>query len=240
MCVALVSAAGFAFVYLLFAHTAHGLAFDAKAFARASGDAPSPYRVAGQRTLQTIDVGTVAAVLVLLSFLALVRGEVRRAAVAAVVTVAPVATAELLKRALPFPAGRPPTLPSGHTAVAVSFGFALVIAVPPLLRATAAFAGAAYGAAIAFAVIVLGWHYPSDAAASFFLCGLWVSVVGLRLRSATARPTVSGRGLVLAIAAVAAALAVAAAIASRRPARRLRSRRSASPSASSASPCLPF
>jgi hypothetical protein len=215
--VAAVSAAGLALLYALFIRSRHGLAFDARAFAHASGDAPLPYAVVGERTLRTIDVGTIVLALVVLPALALVRGQPRRAAVAAVVTVAPVLTAELLKRGLPFPSGRPPTFPSGHTAIAVSLGFAVVIAVPPLLRVTAALAGAAYGAAIAFAVVVRGWHYPSDAAASFFLCGVWVSLLGLALRSGPRGIAVSPRGAALGLLAVAGALGLSAVIASRHP-----------------------
>jgi membrane-associated phospholipid phosphatase len=219
--VAVAFAAAFAVTLLAALHTQRGLSLDRSAFERVSGNAPLPFRSAGQRTLRTIDAATVAATLLVLAFLALARGRVARAVAATAVVVLSVGTAELLKHGLPrlagaVPAGRPPTLPSGHTAVAVSLGLALVIAVPPVLRPTAALAGAAYGAAIAFSVVVLGWHYPSDAIASFFVCGFWAAVVGLALRG-TPRLALSLRGAVVAVAAVALALAAAAALASRHP-----------------------
>jgi len=213
--VAALSAAAFVATYVLLIRDPRGVAFDRHAFARLTGDAPAPYRLAGTQTLRTIDVGTVAAALLVLAFLAIVRRRVGRAVGAAVVVVASVGTAELLKATLPFPAGRPPTFPSGHTAVAVSLGLALVLAVPPVLRMTAALAGAGYGAAIAFAVVILGWHYPSDALGSFFICGAWFALVALALRGAPYRPAVSGRGVMLAVAVVAAALVAAGAVAAR-------------------------
>jgi hypothetical protein len=204
-------------VFLVAAHTTGGRSFDRSAFERASGNAPPPYRVAGQHSLRTIDAATVALALVGLAALAIVRRRVARAVAGAFVVLVSVGSAELLKRLLPFPPGRPPTLPSGHTAVAVSLGIALVLAVPPVLRPTAAVAGAAYGAAIGFSVVVIGWHLPSDAIASFFLCGFWASLAGLALPGTPRRPTVSVRGLGVAVVAVGAALVVAGLIASRHP-----------------------
>lgn len=215
--VALASAVAFGGVYLIAVRNSHGMSLDREAFARLSGNAPAPYKVAGERTLRTIDVGTIGAALLALAFLALVRRRTGRALASAVIVLAPVATAELLKRALPMPAGRPSTFPSGHTAVAVSIGLALVLAVPPVLRVTAALVGAAYGAAIAFAVVVLGWHYPSDAIGSFFVCGFWFALVALPLRGAKPTLSVSAKGAAVGVAVVAAALLAAAAIAARHP-----------------------
>jgi len=47
------------------------------------------------------------------------------------------------------------------------------------LRPTAALIGATYAAAVGFSLVALGWHYPSDVAAAFCLCGLWACVAGL-------------------------------------------------------------
>jgi membrane-associated phospholipid phosphatase len=215
--VGVASAVAFVGVFVVAVRTPHGLSLDREAFARLSGNAPAPYKVAGERTLRTIDVSTIATALVGLAFLALVRRRAGRAVAAAVLVLAPVASAELLKGALPTPAGRPSTFPSGHTAVAVSIGLALVLAVPPVLRVAAALVGAAYGAAIAFAVVVLGWHYPSDAIGSFFLCGFWFALVALPLRGAKPTLSVSTKGAAVGVAVVAAALLATAAIAAGHP-----------------------
>jgi hypothetical protein len=159
----------------------------------------------------------VAAALVALAFLALLRGRLARAAVAVAIVACSVGTVEALKHGLPAATGRPPTFPSGHTAIAVSLGLALVAAVPQGLRPVAALAGAAYGAAIAFSVVALGWHFPSDAIGSFFVCGFFGSLGALALRGSPRRPSLSFAGSVGAIGAVALALVVAAAVASRHP-----------------------
>jgi len=215
--VAIASAAAFVGLYVVAVRDPHGMSLDREAFARLSGNAPAPYKVAGERTLRTIDVSTIAAALVGLAFLALARRRAARALAAAMIVFVPVASAEVLKGALPMPAGRPSTFPSGHTAVAVSIGLALVLAVPPALRVTAALVGAAYGAAIAFAVVVLGWHYPSDAIGSFFLCGFWFAVLALPLRGAKPALSVSTKGAAVGVAVVAVALLATAAIAARHP-----------------------
>jgi membrane-associated phospholipid phosphatase len=211
------SLAAFVAEFVLLVRFPRGVAFDRRAFARLSGAAPTPLEVAGERTLRTIDVASIATALLVFAFLGLVRGHARRAIVAALLVVAPPASAEILKRALPFPAGRPPTFPSGHTAAALALGLALVVAVPPVLRVTAALGGAAYGAAIGFSVVVLGWHYPTDAVGSFFLCAAWVGLLALALPEAPERPTVSTRGTILGLVTTVGALAVAAVVASRHP-----------------------
>jgi len=216
-----VCAGGFALTYAVSLHTAWGLHADATLHQRVSGT-PS-LTTAGERALATIDAGSVAAVALVLAFLALARGRVARAGAAVFVVAASVGTAELLKHGLPrvagaLPPGRPPTFPSGHTSIAASLGLALVIAVPPLLRPVAALLGAAYAAGIAVSVVVLGWHFPSDAAGSIFICGFWAAVASAALRDVPGRPKVSVAGIVLALGAVAAGLVLAVALAGRHPA----------------------
>ena len=220
---AAVGAGGFALTYAVALHTGWGLHADAALYRRVSGNPSFPVTTAGERALATIDVGTVAAVALLLAFLALARGRVARAGAAVFVVASSVASAELVKHGLPhvahgLPVGRPPTFPSGHTSVAVSLGLALLIAVPRVARPVAALVGAAYAAGIAVSVVVLGWHYPSDTVGSFFLCTFWAAVAGLALRDVPSRPRLSRAGVALALGAVAVGLVIAVAIAQRHPA----------------------
>ena len=192
-------------------------------YEKVSGNSVASIRSAGVRALRPIDVGSVVVALVLLAALALARRHVARAAVAIAVVVSSVGSTELLKHGLPhlrhaLPPARPPSFPSGHTSVAVSLGLALVLAAPPLLRPSAALLGAAYGAGVGLAVIVLGAHYPSDVVGSFFVCGAWASVAAFVLRGPPARPSLSPAGLLLALAVVGAALVLAAVLAERHPA----------------------
>ncbi|HET7573251.1 MAG TPA: phosphatase PAP2 family protein [Gaiellaceae bacterium] len=220
LAVTLACAAGFALTFLLALHTEPGLHDDAALYGSVSGNGLDALTRGGATVLRTIDSGTLALEVLLLAFLGLARGRAAQAAAAAAVVVLSIGSTELLKHGLPHlggavPAGRPATFPSGHTSVAVSVGLGLVIASPPVLRAVAAVAGAAYGAAIGLAVVLLGWHYPSDAVGSFFVCGFWAALAGVALGAAPGRAAVSARGLAVGATATAAGLVLAAALAAR-------------------------
>jgi membrane-associated phospholipid phosphatase len=95
-------------------------------------------------------------------------------------------TTQLLKPALADPrvielSGGPSlypgSWPSGHSTASMSLALGLVLVVGPRLRPLAAFAGAAYAVAVAYSLVALGWHLPSDVfggylvAATFTLLG---------------------------------------------------------------------
>jgi membrane-associated phospholipid phosphatase len=211
-------AVGFVAVFLVGLHTARGLRYDAELYQRASGSRLTSVTTAGERTLATIDVGSLVAGALVLGFLALVRGRVVRAFAAVALVAAAVGSVEVLKHELPriagaLPAGRPATFPSGHTAIAVSLGLALVLAMPSILRPSASVIGAAYGAAVGFSVIALGWHYPSDVAGSFFVCGFWACVAGALTGGTPRRQALSFPGVLLASGVVSVGLGVAAYVA---------------------------
>jgi membrane-associated phospholipid phosphatase len=219
---ALLCAVGSALTFLVALHTAHGLHDDAALYRRVSGNGTAVFDHAGRTALETIDTTTLGLGVLALAFLALARGRAGRALAAAAVVACSVGSAELLKHGLPHiaravPPGRLATFPSGHTSIAVSLGLGLLLAAPPVLRPAAALLGAAYAAGIGLAVIVLGWHYPSDVVGSFFLCGTWAALAGIALRAVPGRTAVSPRGLVVGLAVVAVALAAAAALAARHP-----------------------
>lgn len=216
-----VCAAGFALTLLAAYHTTRGFDFDARALGHLSGDVPLRAQSVSRRTIETIDGASVVAAIAIIVAAGALRARFARAAGAALVVVLSVGSAELIKRGLPHvphavPAGRRSSLPSGHTAVAASVGLGLVIALPAVLRPLAVLAGAAYASAMAFSLVVLGFHYPSDVVASFFLCGFWGAVVAAAL-GGTHRRAVTPRGIAFAALATAAALAVAAVIASHHP-----------------------
>jgi membrane-associated phospholipid phosphatase len=66
--------------------------------------------------------------------------------------------------------------PSGHATAALTLALCAVIAVPPAWRAATALAGGAYAVGVAYATLVLTWHYPSDSFGGFLVAGLWASV----------------------------------------------------------------
>lgn len=86
------------------------------------------------------------------------------------------------------------TFPSGHTAIAIGVAFALVVLSPPVIRGAVAILAGAYSWAVASDVQSAGWHRPSDAIGSVFICFalICVAVVVLaryRPRNVGGRPT---------------------------------------------------
>jgi membrane-associated phospholipid phosphatase len=113
-------------------------------------------------------------------------------------------TAQLLKVALAHPRlhqllgptaqPAPAAFPSGHATAAMSIALAAVLVAPRPWRLAAALGGGALSLSVSFSVLVLGWHFPSDAvggcilAAGFGLLALsWLRAVepqGFELRQA--------------------------------------------------------
>ena len=67
------------------------------------------------------------------------------------------------------------TLPSGHTTVAASVAFGLVLVAAAQWRAWAALLAAGYAAVVGVATVTAGWHRPSDALAAVFVAGAWTA-----------------------------------------------------------------
>jgi membrane-associated phospholipid phosphatase len=133
-----------------------------------------------------VNLGDLASLLALLAvacFIGLRFGR-RREVIAAIVVVAGAnLTTQLLKTALEHARHRaiehgielpwPNSFPSGHTTAAASIAVALLFVVPATHRLAAAVAGVALTAAVAFSVIVLSWHYPSDVLGGLLVVGAW-------------------------------------------------------------------
>jgi membrane-associated phospholipid phosphatase len=216
---AAICAAGATGTYLVAFHTAFGLTHDALLFSRASGYPVVPVRAAGARALASVDIGSVLLAVAILVVLGVVRRSSGRAVAAALVVLLSIGSVEAIKHTLQRgTAARPVTWPSGHAAVAASLGLALVLAVPGVLRPVAAVTGAGYTAGIGLAVVILGWHYPSDVVGAYFICGFWACVAAIVLPGAPGRAAINARGVVYALFGVAVASFVAAALAKAHPA----------------------
>lgn len=66
--------------------------------------------------------------------------------------------------------------PSGHATAAMALALGLVMVVGPRFRPAAAVAGAAFAAAVSFALLALGWHFPSDVLAGYCVAALWTAL----------------------------------------------------------------
>jgi membrane-associated phospholipid phosphatase len=102
--------------------------------------------------------------------------------------------------------------PSGHSTAAMTLALCAVLVAPPALRAAAAVLGGAFAVGVGYAVLVLGWHYPSDVLGGFLMAGLWTSLAVAVLHRVEA-PEPARRPAWEPLAALGAGTAVVAAVA---------------------------
>jgi membrane-associated phospholipid phosphatase len=67
----------------------------------------------------------------------------------------------------------PGSFPSGHVTAATALALCMVLASPVWLRRAVALVGAAFIVAVGGSVVMLGWHYPSDAAGGVMVASIW-------------------------------------------------------------------
>jgi membrane-associated phospholipid phosphatase len=118
-----------------------------------------------------------------LALAALVRGRWRVALAIPLVFVFSGATAESLKQLVASPRidewlGSKPHIaaaswPSGHATAAMTMALCAVLAAPPRLRPTVAAVGGAFAIAVAYAILTLGWHFPSDVLGGYLVAALF-------------------------------------------------------------------
>ena len=84
--------------------------------------------------------------------------------------------------------------PSGHATAAMTLALGAVLVAPPALRIATALGGAAFAAAVGYALIVLAWHFPSDVLGGFLMAGLWTALALAALRALEGRPRATRPG----------------------------------------------
>jgi membrane-associated phospholipid phosphatase len=118
-----------------------------------------------------------------LALVALVRGRWRVALGIPVVFFATGFTTESLKHLLAGPRMEEwlgasqidaASWPSGHSTAAMTMALCAVLAAPPRLRPTVAAIGGAFALAVAYAILALGWHFPSDVFGGYLVAGTYV------------------------------------------------------------------
>ena len=117
--------------------------------------------------------------------------------------------------------------PSGHSTAAMSLALCFVLIVGPRMRPLAALLGAGYAIAVGYALVVLGYHLPSDVLGGFLVAAAWTllgaaALAALEARSAVpapvgARPPAALSAPTLATFALLFAAVVALALMVRRP-----------------------
>jgi membrane-associated phospholipid phosphatase len=125
-------------------------------------------------------------------------GRVRAGLTAGAAVIGAVVSAEVLKRLLavqrPFPADHympAASWPSAHTTAAVSLLLALVIVLPANLRRPVALVGGLGVAAALGAIVLMGFHYPSDVLGGVLLATGWAAA-GVAV-SGSARAPIAAR-----------------------------------------------
>jgi membrane-associated phospholipid phosphatase len=82
--------------------------------------------------------------------------------------------------------------PSGHTTAAFSIGIAFAFVMPRSLAPLMLAIGLAFGAAVGGSVVVIAWHYPSDALGALFVAATWGFAALAGVRAAEPHPAVEG------------------------------------------------
>lgn len=180
---------------------------------------PLPYAVAGLALLAV----------------AVVRGRWVLAGLLPVLLVGSGATTQALKHALAHPRVAAflgseqisaTAWPSGHATAAMTLALAAVLVAPARHRPVVALAGAAFAALVAYAVLVLAWHLPSDALGGFLVAAAWAlgstALLALVRRDDPRAPTSAWQAAgVLALLGATAVFAAVAAAALVHPAARV-------------------
>ena len=182
MLAAIMCYAALAGVYFVAVRTAGGQRLDDRALAGRDRESATVLHTTGE-LLDTISVEALAVIGGGICIIALLRRRPHLAFAAATVIVGSNVTTQLLKRVL---LTRPDltgdfgftqnSFPSGHTTVAMSIAMAAVLVVSAQWRVPIAFIGTAYAAAIGVAVLVAGWHRPSDTIGAYLVVGAWTAV----------------------------------------------------------------
>jgi membrane-associated phospholipid phosphatase len=171
---------------------------------------------------------------VALVIVAIARRRARVGLAIGVALPAAAATTELLKQLLAHPRFAEwlgadqiaaASWPSGHATAAMSLALCGVFVAPGRWRPLAAVVGGLFALAVSYAILVLGWHFPSDVIGGFFVAALWTSLALAAVRLADRRWAPRGRSARTAghlseaapLVVVAAAAGLAVAIALGRP-----------------------
>jgi membrane-associated phospholipid phosphatase len=118
-----------------------------------------------------------------LAAIALARGRTRVAVAIPLLFVVTGATTQALKHLLASPrlddwlGGAQiaaASWPSGHSTAAMTMALCAVLAAPPRLRPTVAAVGGAFAVAVAYAILTLAWHFPSDVFGGYLVAATYV------------------------------------------------------------------
>lgn len=142
-----------------------------------------------QAVAHSVSVSGFAVIVAALAAVALLRRQPRLVGIMALILLGSNLSTQALKGVLPAhdtlvaasPVITGPSFPSGHTTACMSLVLCAVIVAPARWRSAVAVAGLLYSLAVAYSVLVLASHFPSDVIAGFLMACLW-ALVGLAFR----------------------------------------------------------
>lgn len=187
---ALAAAIGVALLYAVFVANPLGQHLDTAAM-RAVMARAAAVRGEASAVLDTVSARTVAIGLVSAALIALLRRRGRLAVAAIGVALGSLLVTELLKISLtrPFAAlGESNSLPSGHVTAAAGVVAALLLVVAPRWRVLVGVVGTAWVAAVCAAVVIAGWHRPSDVLAALLVVAGSAAIAQAALPAASIPP----------------------------------------------------
>lgn len=134
---------------------------------------------------QTIQIATVAFVIVGLAFAGRRRGRRHRAGAGVIVVIGANLTTQILKPVLGHfdPLGGEvhrlisASFPSGHATASMSTALAVLIVATPTRRPALALLGGSYAAGVGVGMLVTRGHFPSDVAAGYLVAATWAAIV---------------------------------------------------------------
>lgn len=182
MLIGLVICAGsFLATYLGFVRTPAGQRCDINIFVVLDSGASEPVRADADHLLRTLGAIAVLLICCLIVFLiAAARGQSGLGFTAATVIPGTIAASRLFKLVVlsrpklgvaPIVLSSANSFPSGHTTAAAAVGIAFLLVVPQTLRTSTAVLSTMMTATAGLAVVVAGWHRPSDAVGAAALAG---------------------------------------------------------------------
>jgi membrane-associated phospholipid phosphatase len=121
--------------------------------------------------VHTVDLPGLVGLLLAICGAGMYLGRRDQALAAAVLVVVAVIVSQVVKVAASHPRYQPilgdnqlsePAFPSGHATTAMALALAAVLVAPSRWRMTAAVAGGGFALAVSIALMIQGWHFPSD------------------------------------------------------------------------------
>ncbi len=151
--------------------------------------------------LSSLNIGTLVVGALLIGLLALLQGRPRLALGVLVIVVASNVTTQVLKTVViertDLLGGLfyvlPNSFPSGHATAAASLAAALILVIPPSVRAPIGTIATLVAVGLGVATISTGWHRMADALGGIFIAVAWAGTVGAVLGMWRGTDAVGGR-----------------------------------------------